>query len=119
MTNPTGWTSIITHFPNINTNGFAIQWKTSTNAPAPGDDLIFTFKSADTPAQLAGNSPFYPGTPVGTSFVYSGQPLNGDPFEFVVQSVPEPASMTLALIGGIGVFGAGWLKQSRAAGQSV
>ena len=118
MTNPTGWTSIITHFPNVNTNGFAIQWKTSTNALAPGDDLIFTFKSADTPAQLAGNSPFYPGTPVGTSFVYSGQPLNGDPFEFVVQSVPEPASMTLTVIGAIGVFWRG-VDQAIARGGAV
>ena len=115
VTNPVGWTSIITHFPNNNQNGYAIQWKTPAAPLAPGNDLLFEFKSADSPAQLAGDSPFHPTTPVGTSFVYSGQPFQGDSLEFQVQSVPEPASVTLVLIGAIGVVGAAWLNRTRTA----
>lgn len=116
VTNPTDWTSIITHFPNINQNGYAIQYKTSTAGLAPGDSLLFKFTSADTPAQLAGNSPFFPDTPVGTSFVYSGQPFLGDALEFQVLSVPEPGSLTLALIGVAGVLGAARLRRAHVAG---
>ena len=44
----------------------------------PGSSLNFGFTSADTPASVNGDSVFYPGTPVGTSFVYSGGPFQGD-----------------------------------------
>ena len=33
-TNPTGWTSMITHFPDVSTNGFAIQWTTGSDSSA-------------------------------------------------------------------------------------
>jgi hypothetical protein len=101
VSSPTGWTDQITHFPNVSTNGYAIQFVTTSAALTPGSELEFKFTSADTPAQLAGDSPFYPGTPVGTSFLYSGAPFQGDSLQFVVTSVPEPSTLTLALVGGL------------------
>jgi hypothetical protein len=96
---PTGWTEIITG-GSVN-DGYAIQFTTSTSPLNPGNSLLFQFQSADTPTQLAGNSPTHPTFPVGTSVLYSGAPLSVGPSEsFVVQSVPEPSSLGLLLIGG-------------------
>jgi hypothetical protein len=92
---PAGWTETITHVPNTPTNGYAIQWVTSTAPLAPGGSLDFKFTSADTPASVFGNSVYYPGTPVGTSFVYSGAPFQGLSSQFVVTAVPEPSSLAL------------------------
>jgi PEP-CTERM motif len=100
---PTGWTEMVTH-AGIN-DGFAIQWVASSAAfdLTPGNSLTFGFTSAETPAQLAGNSQFFPATPEGTAFVYSGRPFSDAGFQFVVTpltSVPEPSSMLLIGIGG-------------------
>ena len=116
VSNPAGWTDTITHFPDVPTNGYAIQYVTTSDPVLPGESRIFGFTSADTPAQLSGDSPFYPGTPVGTSFVYQGAPFQGDSLQFPVQSVPEPASLTLAMLSVLGTFAAAgrqWLKRSR------
>jgi hypothetical protein len=83
---PTGWTNIITG--GGPSDGFAIQWKTSTNALAANAQLTFSFQSTDTPAAIAANSTFHPTTPVGTSFVYSGLPFSGTSDQFVVQPAP-------------------------------
>jgi hypothetical protein len=100
-TNPTGWTSMITHFPDVSTNGFAIQWTTGSDSSAanvaPGASLVFKFTSSDTPAELAGNSIFYPNTPVSTFFVYPGAPFSDAGHQFVASSVPEPATIVLVL----------------------
>jgi hypothetical protein len=102
VTNPTGWTSQITHFPNVPDNGFAIQWTTGSDSSpdnvAPGASLTFMFTSSDTPAQIGADSIFYPGTPVRTSFVYPGAPFSDQGHEFLVSSVPEPATGVLMLI---------------------
>lgn len=98
-TAPAGWTDAITHFPNVPTNGFAIQFVTASAPLMPGDSLVFMFKSANSPSQLAGDSPFYPGTPAGTSFVYSGAPFQGDSAQFVVSTVPEPSSLAQGVVG--------------------
>jgi hypothetical protein len=102
VTDPTGWTSMITHFPNVPTNGFAIQWTTGSDSSAanvaPGASLNFKFTSSDTPGALAGDSIFDPGTPVTTSFVYPGAPFSDNGHQFIV-SVPEPASVVLMLVG--------------------
>ncbi|WP_165235734.1 PEP-CTERM sorting domain-containing protein [Aquisphaera insulae] len=98
FTAPAGWTSTITHFPNVATNGYAIQFKTSTDALDPGHSLVFGFTSPDTPSMVTGLSTFFDHPPVGTSFVYSGQPFQGDALQFVVQAVPEPTSLALGLI---------------------
>ena len=86
---PANWNANITGGgPN---NGFAIQWLTSSSAtPAPltpGHSFTFSFDSTATPAVMAGNSPFYPGTPTGTSFVYTGAPFSDAGFEFTAVSV--------------------------------
>jgi hypothetical protein len=117
IVSPAGWTAAITHFPDIPTNGYAIQWKTLDSPSAfdlaPGNSLDFMFSSADTPAQLAGISPFYPGVPVGRSVLYEGQPFTGSSLTFEVRSVPEPSSWVMGLLGGLGCLAGrrGWRKR--------
>lgn len=102
VTAPAGWTgTIMGGGPG---DGFSIEFTTTTAPLNPGNSLIFQFQSADTPAQLAGNSPFFPTTPVGTSYVYEGAPFLSASGPFVVQSVPEPSSLVLFVLGGIALF---------------
>lgn len=104
---PAGWRDAITH--GGSTDGYAIQFDAISTADnlAPGGSLTFGFATADSPAALMGNSPFYPSFPVLTSFVYSTGPLRGDGSEFLVTfaSVPEPSSLVLAACGAIGSLG--------------
>jgi hypothetical protein len=60
---------------------------------APGASLTgFNFTSAETFATLSANSPFYPTTPVGTSFLYIGAPF-ADPGQRIIATViPAPVS---------------------------
>jgi hypothetical protein len=102
---PTGWTDIITHFGA--TDGYAIEFTASTPLISPGSSLAFKFSSPDSPAAIAGSSPFYTTTPtpVGTSFLYGGTtPFSGASAEIVVQSVPEPSSLGLLMAGAIGLL---------------
>ena len=81
---PAGWTAVVTHAGAG--DGFAIQYKATSSASylQPGDSLSgFGFTSTETPAQLSGNSPFFPSTPELTSFVYAGAPLSDAGFDFV------------------------------------
>ncbi len=92
-------------------NGFAIQWVAGAGAAAtPGQSLEFDFDSATTPQQMAGDAQFHPGTPVLTSFIYSGAPFSDAGVEFTVQpaaaAVPEPSSIALLAAGALFV-GAG------------
>jgi hypothetical protein len=110
VTNPTGWTDVVTN--GGATDGFAIQFDSTTaaNDLAPGASASFSFVSATTPAQLAGNSPFHSTSPELTSFVYSQGPLMGDGFGAflvtpAVSSVPEPSSLVLGLFGIVTSFG--------------
>lgn len=108
IASPTGWTETVTHSTNPPSDGYAIQWHTlttGTDALAPGTSFQFTFDMTNTPASLAGNSVFYTNTPVGTSFIYSGQPFSGSSQEFVVQSVPEPTSVVLIGLGLLAILG--------------
>jgi hypothetical protein len=120
VTNPTGWTDQITHFPNSPTNGYAVQWVSSSssdNVPI-GGSLTFQFTSADTPAQIAGDSSFYPGTPVETAFVYPGGPFSDSGHPFVVSSVPEPSTLTLATLGLVSTCAYLRFRRKRMAGQT-
>jgi hypothetical protein len=110
VTPPTGWADRVTH--GGATDGFAIQFVTSTDPLAPGQSLDFMFKSADTPAQIAGNSPFYPTIPAETSFVFQGAPFRGDSAEFRVRSTPEPSTLALAGVAALGVIGYAWRRKA-------
>jgi hypothetical protein len=91
---PPGWTDNITNTgPG---DGFAIQ--SIANSPAsavqPGSSLSFSFTTADLPAAISGNSVFFPGTPVLTSFVYPQGPFSDAGHQFVVTpatATPAPA----------------------------
>jgi len=102
---PTGWHLTVTHFPNVATNGYALQWVADSPATAltQGNSLTFGFTSADTPTQIAGNSPFFPDTPVNTSFVYHGAPFSDAGVQFDLSAVPEPSSICLFGLGGLGL----------------
>ena len=112
VTTPAGWTDVITN--GSATDGFAIQFDSTTaaNDLAPGASTSFSFVSATTPAQLAGNSPFHSTSPELDAFVYSQGPLKGDGFGAflvtqvaAVSSVPEPSSLVLGLFGVVTSFG--------------
>ena len=119
VTSPAGWTGVITHVPNVPTNGFAIQWVAGSSsafnpalAIAPGGSLTFGIRSVDTPEQVYGNSIFFDHPPVLTSFVYERNPFQGEALQFVVTATPEPSSLTLAGVGA--VLGALGLRRAAA-----
>jgi hypothetical protein len=91
---PAGWTDQVTN--SGTTDGFGILF--TANSPSayvqPGSSLNFSFVSADAPASVNGNSPFYPGTPVGTSFVYPTGPFSDAGHQFVVTPASSPPPNT-------------------------
>jgi hypothetical protein len=110
VNSPASWTDTVTNGGAA--DGFAIQWVAGPGAAlTPGASLGgFQFDSTTSPAQLAGNSPFYTSTPVLTSFIYSGAPLADPGFKLVVQqaasspgAAPEPASV-ISLVFGMGLL---------------
>jgi hypothetical protein len=118
-TTPNGWVANITN--GGPTDGFAIQWiagTTTTSNPAvaidPGASLTFGFVSAETPAQLAGNSQFHPTFPELTAFLYNGIPFSDAGTQITVSAVPEPSTMALSLIGGLGLLASRRLRRRKA-----
>jgi hypothetical protein len=110
ITTPTGWTEQVTHTgPG---DGFAIQFVGGTGALlTPGNSLSgFGFTSAETPTQLAANSPFFPGTLATTSFAYAGEPFVQPQEQFVVQvsSIPEPSTLVFGIV--VVVSSAGYVQ---------
>lgn len=97
VTPPTGWTDTITHFGAGDGYGIQFVANSPANAIAPGHFLDFNFETLDTPSALAGNSPYYPTTPVGTSFVYGGGAFSSPSDQFVVQA-PEPSPAGLSIV---------------------
>ena len=71
-----------------------IHSNSSSHNVQPGSTIAFNFTSADTPASVNGNSVFYSGTPVGTSYVYPAGPFSDSGHLFVV----TPAAPTLTSI---------------------
>ena len=109
IADPSGWSAITTH--GGASDGYAIQWKAGPGALlAPWQSLSgFMFDSSMSPAQMMGDSSFFPGTPVTTTFVYSGAPFSDAGVEFTVApavaTVPEPAPLALMALGAV-VLGA-------------
>jgi hypothetical protein len=97
ITSPAGWSAIITG--GAPGDGYAIQWTTSSAPLAPGASLSYAFQSTDSPAMIAGNSTFFPGTPVGTSFVYEGAAFSGGSSQFVVGVPVAPSAPSVELKG--------------------
>jgi len=92
VTAPTGWS-----FSTPSSGGsYSIEYTASSSLYdlAPGANLSFEFASTDTPGTLAGDSTAYPGTPIGTSFLYEAGAFSDAGKQFVVQSVPEPSAMS-------------------------
>jgi Hint domain len=82
---PAGWTAIVTH--GGSSDGYAIQFVASSTSSyiQPGGSLSgFSFVSSDPPSSVFGDSVFHPGTPVTTSFVYSGAPFSDGGFDTVL-----------------------------------
>jgi uncharacterized protein YjdB len=94
---PAGWTETLTNIGA--SDGYGIEYVSSgaSSNVQPGSSLDFGFTSADTPASVNGNSVFYSGTPVGTSFVYSLGPEQGVSDEFVVAPAPAPTLQSIAV----------------------
>ena len=99
-TSPTGWkVNAITHAGS--SDGYAIQWVATSSAsdiPIGGSLSGFGFTTADSPAAIEGNSVFFPGTPVLTTFAYNAGPFSDAGTEFTVTPVPEPATVAMALL---------------------
>jgi hypothetical protein len=100
---PAGWSGAVmggpySYYGYTYQDGYSIEF-TSLTPLAPGGTLTFHFTSADSPAAIAGNSPFYDGIPVGTSFVYSGGAFSDAGSQFLVSPVPEPSTVGLMIIG--------------------
>lgn len=99
---PADWVITVTHAGG---SGYGIRWAKSTGPLlAAGDSLSgFKFTTTTTPGELLGNSLFHAHPPVGTSWVYAGAPFQTPGTQFVINPVPEPASL-LGLAGGVAVF---------------
>jgi hypothetical protein len=84
---PLGWSAAV--------DGNSIQYSSSGTPLAPLQSIQFHYSASFSPAQLTGNA--------GYSYVYTGG-IEGDPGAFVnIQTVPEPASLGLLAVSGLGL----------------
>ena len=98
VTSPAGWSDQITNVGSSDGHAILYTANSSASSLAPGGSLTFKFTSADPPSSVNGNSPFFPGVPVNTSFVYPQGPFSDAGHEFVVtpatMSSPAPGPTT-------------------------
>ena len=81
LSSPAGWSATVTN--NGANDGFAIMFVSTSGPLMPGNTLLgFSFDSSESPAELTGNSPFFPTNPIGTTFIYSGSPFSDAGFQF-------------------------------------
>jgi hypothetical protein len=96
IVSPAGWNEKITG--GGAGDGYAIQWKSTTDPLAAGQSLQFSFESTVKPSLMEKDSVFYHGTPVETSFVYTGAPFSDPGYQFVVSFVaPKTLRYTLLI----------------------
>jgi hypothetical protein len=92
---PAGWSATVNG--SGTSDGRSIEFIDNSSLLTPGTSLSgFGFTSNDTPAQLAGKSPFFTSAVVGTSFVYAGVPFSDAGFQLNASIVPEPSAIVLA-----------------------
>jgi hypothetical protein len=98
VTPPAGWSDQITNAGSSDGHAILYTANSAASSLAPGASLTFKFTSADPPSSVNGNSPFYPGVPVNTSFVYPQGPFSDAGHQFVVTPAtttnPNPAPTT-------------------------
>jgi hypothetical protein len=104
---PTGWTATVAP----ENSKFSIQYVLSTGtAIAPGGSGIFTFTSADSPTVLTGTDSS-PSGPTASSFVFNAGLFSSPSEQITITEAPEPSSLGLIALGGLGFAGLGWRKK--------
>ncbi len=87
--------------------GASIEWQANGSPTFLGAGKTlsgFSFTTPDAPSSVFGNSVYFPGTPVLTSTVYSAGPFSDGGNQFIVQVIPEPATLGLFAIGTLGLL---------------
>ena len=119
ITSPAGWTSSITNNGSM-MDGFGILWFATSPLSnlAAGSSLSgFSFDSTLPANQLTtSDTPFYAGTPVGTSVAYTDSPFSSLPDTFVVTPVSEWASAVSGTWSSTGNWTGGAVPNSAGAG---
>jgi hypothetical protein len=108
LAGPTGWTGSVV----AESGKFSAQYLLgSGSAIAPGGSGIFTFTSADSPSVMSGNQTTAPLGPTASSFVFNGGAFSTPSDGFTVTEAPEPSSLGLIALGGLGFAALGWRKK--------
>ncbi len=102
---PSGWTAYggqgygSYYYPD----GYSIEFIADTPL-APGSSATFQFTSADSPATLEATSPFF-GASAATSYLYNSYAYSDAGAEISVPLVvPEPSSLSMIIVGAIGMI---------------
>ena len=104
--------------------GASIEFQAGSSGSylAAGNTLTgFSFTTSDSPSSVFGNSIYFPGTPVLTSQVYHAGPFSDtfnapNGYQFLVQVVPEPATVALM---GVAAGALLWMRRKRGERQEL
>ena len=101
---PSGWAANVEHAGP--SDGYSVQYTTSTAPLSPNGSLQFGFSSFITPTELAGHSPIFSIYLEDTTFLYSVSVESGNSEELTAETIPEPSTLALVALGTIaGVIG--------------